>query len=87
MDLHWGDESDGGTARLGLVITNQPGSLAAVAGVLGRDGANIVSMEQTARDGAFHTFLLDVEVHDVEHLMRILAALRATDVVSSAERL
>jgi len=55
--------------------------------VLGRDGANIVSMEQTARDGAFHTFLLDVEVHDVEHLMRILAALRATDVVSSAERL
>ena len=42
---------------------------------------------QTARDGAFHTFLLDTEVHDVEHLMRLIAALRATDVVSSAERL
>ncbi len=87
VDLQWGDQADGGTARLCVVISNQPGSLAAVTGVLGRDGANIVSLEQTARDGAFHTFLLDVEVHDVEHLMRIVAALRATEVVSSAERL
>jgi len=87
VDLHWGDEADGGTARLCVVITNQPGSLAAVAGILGRDGANIVSMEQTARDGSFHSFHLDVEVHDLEHLMRVVAALRATDVVSSAERL
>ncbi|WP_166037289.1 bifunctional (p)ppGpp synthetase/guanosine-3',5'-bis(diphosphate) 3'-pyrophosphohydrolase [Sphingosinicella sp. YJ22] len=87
VDLHWGDETDGGTARLCLVIANQPGSLAAVAGIIGRDAANIVSMEQTARDGVFHTFMFDVEVHDVEHLMRILAALRVSDVVSSAERL
>jgi GTP diphosphokinase / guanosine-3',5'-bis(diphosphate) 3'-diphosphatase len=87
VDLHWGDETDGGTARLCLVIANQPGSLASVAGIIGRDAANIISMEQTARDGAFHTFMFDVEVHDVEHLMRILAALRASDVVSSAERL
>ncbi|HEY0324347.1 MAG TPA: bifunctional (p)ppGpp synthetase/guanosine-3',5'-bis(diphosphate) 3'-pyrophosphohydrolase [Allosphingosinicella sp.] len=87
VDLHWGDETDGGTARLCLVIANQPGSLASVAGIIGRDSANIISMDQTARDGAFHTFMFDVEVHDVEHLMRILAALRASDVVSSAERL
>jgi (p)ppGpp synthase/HD superfamily hydrolase len=44
-------------------------------------------MDQTARDGSFHTFHLDVEVHDLPHLMRILAALRATDVVATAERL
>src|SRR5687767_11938442 len=81
VDLHWGDETDGGTARLCLVMANQPGALATVAGVIGRDGANIISMEQTARDGAFHTFIFDVEVHDVEHLMRILAALRASDIV------
>jgi guanosine-3',5'-bis(diphosphate) 3'-pyrophosphohydrolase len=87
VDLAWGDESDGGTARLCVVITNEPGSLAAIAGVLGSHGANIVSLEQASRDGSFHTFHLDIEVHDVQHLMRILAALRATDVVSSAERL
>jgi (p)ppGpp synthase/HD superfamily hydrolase len=87
VDLHWGDEADGGTARLCVVITNQPGSLAVITGILGRDGANIISLDQKARDGAFHTFHLDVEVHDLEHLMRILAGLRATDVVASAERL
>jgi (p)ppGpp synthase/HD superfamily hydrolase len=44
-------------------------------------------MDQTSRDGSFHTFQFDLEVHDVQHLMRIIAALRATDVVSTAERL
>jgi RelA/SpoT family (p)ppGpp synthetase len=87
VDLAWGTESDGGTARLCVVVRNEPGSLAAVAGVLGSHGANIVSMDQASRDGSFHTFHFDVEVHDVQHLMRILAALRATEVVSSAERL
>jgi len=87
VDLAWGDETDGGTARLSIVIKNQPGSLAVIAGILGGHGANIVSMDQTARDGSFHTFHLDIEVHDLQHLMRILAALRATDVVSTAERL
>jgi (p)ppGpp synthase/HD superfamily hydrolase len=87
VDLAWGDESDGGTARLCVVIKNQPGALAAVAGILGSHGANIVSMDQASRDGSFHTFHLDTEVHDVQHLMRMLAALRATEVVSSAERL
>ena len=87
VDLAWGDESDGGTARLCVVIKNEPGSLAVIAGILGNHGANIVSMDQTGRDGSFHTFHLDIEVHDVQHLMRILAALRATDVVSTAERL
>jgi GTP diphosphokinase / guanosine-3',5'-bis(diphosphate) 3'-diphosphatase len=87
VDLAWGDESDGGTARLCVVVRNEPGALAAVAGVLGTYGANIVSMDQVSRDGSFHTFHFDVEVHDVQHLMRILAALRATEAVSSAERL
>jgi (p)ppGpp synthase/HD superfamily hydrolase len=87
VDLAWGDESDGGTARLSIVIKNEPGSLAVITGILGGNGANIVSLDQISRDGQFHTFNLDIEVHDVQHLMRILAALRATDVVSTAERL
>ncbi|HEY9552414.1 RelA/SpoT family protein [Allosphingosinicella sp.] len=87
VDLAWGDETDGGAARLCVVIKNEPGSLAVITGILGTHGANIVSLDQVSRDGSFHTFHLDIEVHDVQHLMRILAALRATDVVSTAERL
>ena len=86
VDLAWGNEADGGTARLCVVIKHEPGSLARIAGVMGSHGANIVSLDQTSRDGSFHTFHLDIEVHDVQHLMRILAALRASDAVSSAER-
>ncbi|MDT9599656.1 RelA/SpoT family protein [Sphingosinicella rhizophila] len=87
VDLAWGDESDGGFARLAVVVRNEPGALATIAGIMGSHGANIVGLDLAARDGSFHTFRLDLEVHDVQHLMRILAALRATDVVSSAERM
>ena len=87
VDLAWGDESDGGTARLSIIIKNEPGSLAVIAGIMGSHDANIVSLDQVSRDGSFHTFHMDIEVHDVQHLMRILAALRSTEVVSSAERL
>ena len=52
-----------------------------------RNGANIVNLLLVHRDASFHTFHLAVEVRDLQHLMRILAALRAADAVSSAERL
>ncbi len=71
VDLAWGDQSDGGAARLCVVIKNEARSLAVVAGILGSHGANIVSMDQISRDGSFHTFHFDIEVHDLQHLMRI----------------
>jgi len=39
------------------------------------------------RDGSFHTFHVDVEVHDLAHLHNIIAALRAADGVSQVERI
>ena len=86
VDLAWGDKSDGGTARLSVILRNEPGALGVMAGILGAHAANILNLSLTHRDGSFHTFLVDLEVHDLAHLMRILAALRAADVVSSAER-
>lgn len=87
VDLAWGDGSDGGTARLSIVVKNEPGSLGIMAGILGSHGANIVNLSLVHRDTGFHTFHLAIEVRDVQHLMRILAALRATEAVSQAERL
>ncbi|HET8612756.1 MAG TPA: bifunctional (p)ppGpp synthetase/guanosine-3',5'-bis(diphosphate) 3'-pyrophosphohydrolase [Sphingomonas sp.] len=86
VDLAWGDKSDGGTARLSVILRNEPGALGVMAGILGAHAANILNLSLAHRDGSFHTFLVDLEVHDLAHLMRILAALRAADVVSSAER-
>ncbi|WP_454885968.1 RelA/SpoT family protein [Sphingomonas oryzagri] len=86
VDLAWGDQSDGGTARLAVIIRNQPGSLATMAGILGQHAANILNLSLVHRDSSFHTFHVDLEVHDLAHLMRILAALRAAEPISQAER-
>ncbi len=86
VDLAWGDRSEGGTARLVVVVKNEPGSLATMSGIFGAHKANILNLKLANRDGAFHTFEVDLEVADLHHLVRILAALRAADAVASAER-
>ena len=86
VDLAWGDGSESGTARLNVVLKNEPGALAVMAGIFGTHKANIINLRMENRDASFHTFQADLEVHDLHHLMRILAALRAADAVSQAER-
>ena len=87
LDLAWGDESEGGTARLSVILRDMAGALGQMAGIMGAQGANIVNLHLAHRDGSFHTFHLDVEVDDLAHLHSLMAALRSADAVSSAERL
>lgn len=87
LDLAWGEGSDGGAARLAVIVRDVPGALGAVAGILGSKHANIVNLALVHRDGSFQTFHLDVEVHDLAHLHAIIAALRGADQVSSVERI
>ena len=86
IDIAWGDGSDGGTARISVMVRNQPGALAAVAGICASHNANILNFRLDARDASFHTNVFDLEVHDVQHLMRILSALRAAEPVVQANR-
>jgi (p)ppGpp synthase/HD superfamily hydrolase len=87
LDLAWGDESEGGTARLCVILRDVAGALGEMAGIMGSHRANIVNLHLAHRDGSFHTFHLDVEVRDLGHLHALMAALRASDAVSSVERL
>ena len=86
IDLAWGGKADSSTARLNIVVKNEPGALAVMAGIFGTHKANILNLRLENRDSSFHSFMVDLEVKDVHHLMRILAALRAADAVSRAER-
>lgn len=86
LDLAWGDGTDGATARLLIVLKNEPGALAAMAGIFGAQKANILNLRLDARDSSFHNFTVDLEVRDLPHLMKILAALRAADAVIQATR-
>lgn len=56
-------------------------------GIFGTHGANILNVKPGNRDRSFHSFCVDIEVHDRAHLMRILAALRAAECVSQAGRI
>ena len=86
VDLAWDSKSKGGTARLQVIVKNQPGALAAVANIFGVNKANILNLQLVNREGPFHTDIIDLEVTDAPHLMRIVSALRALDCVAQADR-
>jgi guanosine-3',5'-bis(diphosphate) 3'-pyrophosphohydrolase len=86
VDVAWGDKNEGAVARIQAEVKNEPGALGILATVIGAHKANIINLRLDNRDSSVHTNTIDVEVHDVHHLMRLLAALRATDVVNAVER-
>ncbi len=86
VDLSWGQGSEGASARLRVIIHNRPGTLGEIAGIFGYHKANIINLRMTSRDVEFHTFEIDLEVHDLQHLMRIISALRASEAVATADR-
>jgi len=86
VDLSWDSKAKGGTARLSVIVKNQPGALATVANIFGANKANILNLQLINREGPFHTDLIDLEVEDASHVARIISALRAVDAVIQAER-
>ena len=86
LDIGWGDKAEGGTARIAVTVKNEPGALGAVATLLGQHKANILNIRFDTRDTTFHTNMIDLEVRDAAQLMKLIAALRAADAVSTAER-
>ena len=86
VDLAWGDKTEGATAQIAVELKNEPGALGVVATIIGAHKANILGLRLDNRDTGFHTNTIDVEVHDLHHLVRLIAALRAADAVSAVER-
>jgi guanosine-3',5'-bis(diphosphate) 3'-pyrophosphohydrolase len=86
VDVAWGNETEGAVARISVMVKNEPGSLGIVSTIIGGHKANIMNLRLDTRDKSFHTNEIDVEVHDVQQLMRLMAGLRAADAVHSVER-
>ncbi len=73
-------------ARLSVTAPNRPGSLAAIADVIGEEEGNIDNLKMIRRASDFTELRIEVEVYDVAHLNRIVAGLRQKDIVSAVER-
>jgi GTP pyrophosphokinase len=88
VDIAWDVVNDRGhlLGRLHVVVANEPGSLGSLSTVIGKNQGNISNLKITNRSIDFFEMLIDVEVTDVKHLTNIIAALRATPVITSVER-
>lgn len=86
LDLSWGTDAETHTARIAATVVNQPGALAAMTGLIAREGANIVNVTTRDRDRQHHTYVLDIEVENLAQLMTILGGLRDVAGVVAAER-
>lgn len=89
LDVQWSDGPDNPEShvgRLNLTMTNESGSLATLSTVIAKNGANITNLKITNRAADFWDMYIDVWVHDTKHLNNLIAALRATRVVTSIER-
>jgi RelA/SpoT family (p)ppGpp synthetase len=87
VDLKWAPDVASGTARIEVVVMNEPGALAQVTAILAQQGANIVNLQLKDRDCSHHRFIMDVEVDDLKHLTELVVGLRAPSLVVAAERM
>ena len=86
LDLAWGVEAETRVARLAAVVSNEPGSLAQLTGVIAAHGGNIVNVATRDRDRQHHTYVIDLEVDNLGHLTTILTAIRAARGIIGVER-
>ncbi len=89
LEVSWEEGEDTPEAhvgRLDVTISNEPGALAALTTVIGKNGGNITNLKITTRSLDFWDMLLDVYVHDTRHLSNIIAALRATPQIAAVDR-
>ncbi|HOO81673.1 MAG TPA: bifunctional (p)ppGpp synthetase/guanosine-3',5'-bis(diphosphate) 3'-pyrophosphohydrolase [Alphaproteobacteria bacterium] len=89
LDVSWGEGPDSPEAHVGrinITLQNEPGTLATLSTVIASNGGNITNLKITSRSVDFWQILVDVYVNDTKHLSNIIAALRATPIISSVER-
>ena len=72
--------------RIQAVVVNEPGALAALCTVIGQQAGNITHIQLTERDMNFFTFILDIDVKNLEHIQSIIAVLRSNKYIESVER-
>ena len=88
LDIDWGDnaEQEFHTARIKVMLSNEPGALGELSNLIARQEANISNFNITSRTLSYFEILVDLEVRDLAHLNTIIAALKSSKVVSYVAR-
>ena len=88
LDIDWGDdaEQEFHTARIKVMLSNEPGALGDLSNLIARQEANISNLNIVYRTLSYFELLIDLEVRDLAHLNDIIAALKSSKVVSYVSR-
>ncbi len=88
LDVRWDIDSTAELfpARIIVHAINEPGSLGAIANIIGEHGANIDDIKFFVRSPDFREVTFDLQVFDLKHLNAIISQLRALPIVSKVER-
>lgn len=88
LDIAWGDDvaTDIFVGRLKIMLANEPGALAELSNLIARNNGNISNLNIVYRTVSYFELLVDVDVKDLKHLTDIIAALKASKVVSYVVR-
>lgn len=88
IDVRWKDHGGAmSVARIVVRVKNTPGALAAVANVIGQNGANISNLKISSRNPLYFEFQIDTEVRDAAHLENLIRALKVDSTVEAVERM
>ncbi len=88
VDLKWRERADGLSAYAKVLVTvrNEIGVLSDVAGIIARYGVSIANIRLDNRSPDFVELHIDIVVKDVRQLEQMLAGVRASTHVLSAQR-
>ena len=88
LDIDWGDnaEEELHTARIKVMLSNEPGALGDLSNLIAKQGANISNLNIVYRTLNYFELLIDLDVKGLQHLNTIIAALKASKVVSYVSR-
>lgn len=88
LDIAWGEEAENEmhTGRLKIMLANEPGTLAELSNLIARNSGNIANLNIVNRTVSYFEIFVDVEVKDLKHLTDIIAALKASKVISYVAR-
>ena len=87
LDLSWDKRSKGAVGQLRVTLYDRPGTLAEMAGIFAANMANVRKLSLGEHEHPFGVYDVLLDVTDLNHITRILSALRASDAVTQAERI
>ena len=88
LDISWGDAATDAphVGRLKVMLNNEPGALAELSNLVARNNGNIANLNIVYRTISYFEILVDIEVKDLKHLTDIIAAMKASKVISYVSR-